>query len=439
MKQTKRRLILLAGSVLAGGILVLFDAPIHLVLLNTILVGFIMLILLGIVRISKKEEADGNPPEPKEKEKSREKSRDIRGRLDGLRGKLRKKRPEPQAEAAPAKEKGGSRLPDLKDIPSYLGGVVSALSANLKTWRNKESETEKIDTLLDRTIQDSLAEDFPTFEKFEDGNEPEESFEAESRISQKIDKLSSLTSEELKHLESEVNEKLFGEDEDSSDDFTFDESDLSGFDLPEPDGIPPEGNEFDDMDIAAFDSIDLPADEDFPDPDAESLAELPMGDEFPDLMDGDDESYAGTADIDPSELDNLSDLPDMGVGEDDLSDLESIDLDDIEPDTAVSGGKGDDTAPFDVDDQGPSPIAVESKEPKMPESGPDMGSDDDIGSFGFGDDDDADIMKMIKSETKRPRVVQDVSLLRDLKDVDVDTGELVEELESVLEAFSKKS
>ncbi len=434
MKPKTRRLILLAASVIAGGVLVLLDAPVHLVLLNTVLVGFIMLILLGMVRITKGgKEHDKPQPVPKQKEPPQKKGPDIRGRLGRLRGSLRAQEPK----AAPAEGKGASRLPDLKGIPSYIGGVVSALSANLQAWRNTERETEKIDSLLDRAIQDPLAEDFPTFDHLIGTEDPEEPFGAEKRIEQKIDKLSSLTAEELKHLESEVNEKLFGEDDDASDEFTFDEADIPAFDLPDPDDGISGGTEFDDAEIPTFDSIDLLSDGELPDQETVSAAGVSMSDVFPDLMDGEEDSYAAAADIDPSELDNLTDLSDVGFGDDDLSDLESINLDDIEPDAGGRRGN-DDAEPFEAEVQGPVPIAVESPESRAPDEDPDSGIGNDIGSFGFGDD-DADIMQMLKQETRRPRIVQDVSLLRDLKDVDVDTGELVEELESVLKILNKKS
>ncbi len=435
MKPSTRRIILLAVSVLAGGILVLFDAPVHLVLLNTILVGFIMLILLGIVRVSKRNEEDEeDAPASGPKESSQKKGSALRKRLEAL----KKSQGKPEPKAAPTGGKLASRLPDLGGIRSSLRTMAAALSANLQNWRNKESETEKIDTLLDRAVQDPLAEDFPSFDHLGEAHGEEEPFDAKKRIEQKIDKLSSLTAEELKHLESEVNEKLFGEDEEPDEEMVFDEADISAFDLPDTDGVPPGGTEFDDLDLPNMDSIDLPADDDFSYQEHESLAGLDMGDEFPDLMDGEDGAYAGAVDIDPSELDNISDMSDMGFGEEDLSGLESIDLDDIEPDGAGAGIPGDDAAPFDADDQDPLPIAVESSAPKAPVEDPDPGREEEIGSFGFGDD-DADFMQMLKSDTKRPRVVQDVSLLRELKDVDVDTGELVEELESVLETLNKKS
>jgi len=426
MKPKTRRLILLAASVIAGGVLVLLDAPVHLVLLNTVLVGFIMLILLGMVRITKGgKEHDEPQPVPKQKEPPQKKGPDIRGRLGRLRGSRRAQEPK----AAPAEGKGASRLPDLKGIPSYIGGVVSALSANLQAWRNKERETEKIDSLLDRAIQDPIAEDFPTFDHLIDTEDLEEPFDAEKRIEQKIDKLSSLTAEELKHLESEVNEKLFGED---------DEADIPAFDLPDPDDGISGGTEFDDAEITTFDSIDLLSDGELPDPETVSAAGVSMSDAFPDLIDGEEDSYAAAADIDLSELDNLTDLSDVGFGDDDLSDLESINLDDIEPDAGGRRGN-DDAEPFEAEVQGPVPIAVESPESRAPDEDPDSGIRNDIGSFGFGADDDADIMQMLKQETRRPRIVQDVSLLRDLKDVDVDTGELVEELESVLKILNKRS
>lgn len=437
MKPAMRRLILLAVSVSAGGILVVFDAPVHLVLLNTIMVGFIMLILLGIVRISKKgEDADAGKekkaPAPKEKDHRQEKRSGIKERLSALRAKRTKEEPK----AAPVRDARPSRLVALKAIPAYVGGLAGALSANLASWRNKDSETKKIDTLLDRAIHDPLAEDFPTFDHLGPAPGGEETVEVERRIAQKIDKLSSLTAEELKHLESEVNEKLFGEDDDDVDEGMLDEPDLAGFGITEMADTAAGGNEFDDLEMPSLDSIDLPGDEEYAGQEPASLADLHMGDAFPDLMDGEDAAFAGRADIDPTELDNLSDMSDIGFGDEDLSDLGSIDLDDIEPDGG--GGNGDDAAPFGAEDHEPAPISVESPAVKASEAAADLAADE-VGSFGFGGDDDADIMHMLKQETRRPRAVQDASLLRELKDVDVDTGDLVEELESVLSILNKKS
>ncbi|HDR74069.1 MAG TPA: hypothetical protein ENN85_09220 [Methanoculleus sp.] len=435
MKKATRRLILLVTSVLAGGVLVPFDAPVYLVLLNTVMVGCIMLILLGLVRVSKGGTKTGEaPPAPEPKEKQKHRSLDPGARLGALRERIAKRKPA----AAPANERAASRRSLPGGIHSYLGDAVSAISASLQAWRNREKETEKIDSLLDRALADPLADDFPTFEHLAAGGDNNDASEAETRITQKIDKLTSLTPEELKHLETEVHEKLFGEDEDSSDAFAFDGGEISGFDLPGSGETLREGADFDEEDITALDSIDLPEDGEFPGPGSGSPADTSLSDTFPGLPDGEEEPSDGTADIDPSELDHLGVLTDMGFGDEDLADLENIDLDDIEPD-AGQRGEDDEEAPFGAGDQDPRLIAVEAPGAGDPDTDPDSGTDDDVGSFGFEGDEDADIMQMLKQETRRPRIVQDASLLRELRDVDVNTRELVEELESVLNTLNKKA
>ncbi|MDG6256125.1 MAG: hypothetical protein QCH35_00845 [Methanomicrobiaceae archaeon] len=435
MKTATRRIILLVTSVLAGGVLVPFDAPVYLVLLNTVMVGCIMLILLGMVRVSKGGTKTGEaPPAPEPKEKPKQRSLDPGARLGALRQRIANRKPA----AAPAKERVASRRPRRAGIHSHLCGAVSAISASLQAWRNKEKETEKIDSLLDRALADPLADDFPTFDHLAAGGDHTDASDVEERIAQKIDKLTSLTPDELKHLETEVHEKLFGEEEGSSDAFAFDGGEISGFDLPVAGETLHEESDFDEEDITALDSIDLPEGGEFPGPGSGSPGDMSLSDAFPDLPYGEEEPSANTADIDPSELDHIGDLSDMGFGDEDLADLESIDLGDIEPE-AGEREEDDEEAPFDAGDHDPRLIAVEAPGAGDPDTGPDPGTDDDVGSFGFGGDEDADIMQMLKQETRRPRVVQDASLLRDLKDVDVDARELVDELESVLNTLNKKS
>ena len=90
---------------------------------------------LGFVRLSKgSEERAADAPPPQKKEKPQKKGLDIRGRL----GKLRGGKADNDAVKASSKEPRASRLPAFGRVTSYVGGVVSALSANLRIWRNKD-------------------------------------------------------------------------------------------------------------------------------------------------------------------------------------------------------------------------------------------------------------------------------------------------------------
>ncbi|HOV67922.1 MAG TPA: hypothetical protein PLI31_06125, partial [Methanoregulaceae archaeon] len=58
---------------------------------------------------------------------------------------------------------------------------------------------------------------------------------------------------------------------------------------------------------------------------------------------------------------------------------------------------------------------------------------DEMAAFAAGaTGSERDMLSLLASETKRVRVKQDVSLLRDLKDVHVSSEELITELEEVL-------
>ena len=52
-------------------------------------------------------------------------------------------------------------------------------------------------------------------------------------------------------------------------------------------------------------------------------------------------------------------------------------------------------------------------------------------SFGMGGGDEDDLFAMLKSDTKKAVSVQEVSLVRDLKDAHIETENLVEELQDV--------
>ena len=115
----------------------------------------------------------------------------------------------------------------------------------------------------------------------------------------------------------------------------------------------------------------------------------------------------------PEELSGL-DLPDMDP-------IVTSSPDDMDPDPLMNDDEADITA-APVEEEPPD--ATSETEPEL--------------NLDFSDDGDSEIMDLLRSETKKKVQVQDLSLLRAMKDVQVNARDLPAELEEVLGLLERK-
>jgi len=235
------------------------------------------------------------------------------------------------------------------------------------------------------------------------------------------------------------------------DEFDIGEEEMEGFDLSESgqnaSGHP--GTENLEPEITDSQIADILANEE-----ASSGIDLNIEEnEFPEFTSEDgvsSEESGGISDSGIGNLGELSDISNLEFEDEDFDHLDELSLDDIEPDTEP--------------DELPEEIEIEDVE--IDESVKDASqASDDIDAFAappdewsqtssihmdeqdsdkeisFGPDggDENDLFAMLKSDTKKVVSVQEVSLVRELKDVHVEAGELVEGLESLLDELGKIS
>lgn len=189
--------------------------------------------------------------------------------------------------------------------------------------------------------------------------------------------------------------------------------------------------------------FDLESDEEFPELSGDEDSAEP----------GQESSRKGLSDLD--ELD--SDVSGLDLEDEELDEFDQIDLDEIEPeeeldleeeedDSIEIGDSEEETQevvvapPEESDDLFAAP-PKEWSQTKQGTGSEEIPVDEPLslsfGSGGGGLDDD-DLFAMLKADTKKAVVVQELSLVRDLKDTNVNSTELVDELQSVLYGLGVK-
>jgi len=113
-------------------------------------------------------------------------------------------------------------------------------------------------------------------------------------------------------------------------------------------------------------------------------------------------------------------MPDMSALSEELSELDGLDLDDIE----IEGEEEE----IDAGEPGPGEVTPEEPEEELEE-------DFDMVSFASGGTVDDDLITAIKADTKKKKFVEDVSLIRELKGEKYDAKDLAAELEGILAAM----
>ncbi len=110
-----------------------------------------------------------------------------------------------------------------------------------------------------------------------------------------------------------------------------------------------------------------------------------------------------------------------------LGDLDEIDLDEIEIEDESGSGSG-----------GLAALIPEPEETEEEEAEEEEPENFDMVSFASGGLADDDLLAELKSDVKKRKVVEDVSLLRDLKGMKFSGKELAGEMEELLRAMRPK-
>jgi hypothetical protein len=374
MKQSSRRIILLIVTVLAGTVLVFSDAPFFLIVTGTVAMGVLMLVILG----NKK----GSEDEPEELEQNKP---GILKRIRFPSFSLKRKNSQELV-------KDGKFIDSMNDIFGKMKETVGIFKTVFSKPHNEPDKVKGIDTLLDKTVIEpvSITKDLdnPKFpEIMENGHEgSEENFTVEKSDFKSLD------------IDGEIDSDFAFEE----DDFALSNEDLDSIIDDEPDS-----------------GVKLPKEPDSKANDQRS--DIGFEDEFPKFPDEDtgEEKLPGFTDEDLEDLGSLSDLSDLSLDEENLESLENIGLDELDiEDKSVPDIPGGPDIPDNLSQS--APVSKETPPAK----------EDDI-SLDFSGGADSDIMDMLRSETTSSAPIQDQSLLREMKDVDIDIEDLVTELEEV--------
>jgi hypothetical protein len=435
MNDSTRRLIMMLTIILAGTAVTFLELSPVLVFLISLVIGVVMLFGLNILSFEELKEdllafrERLDQPVSLKKTKADKTSGDLKEPSKEKKADKTKEKEEGKKRELPFSgliEKIQSRLPvkkEKKENPKGTAGkssFISGIFAKINSKGKKEDKTKKIDELLDKAINEPVAEGIA-------GGASAGAAAAE------------VGEEDFSDFDSL---DLGLEDEDP--DFEFGDRE----DIPKP------GKE------AASPASVSGMDEDIPDSAiAEILAkegiefDLESDDEFPEMT-GDEETPEqnkeggkGLGDLD--ELD--SDVSGLDLGDEEMDEFDQIDLDEIDTDEEPDFDEEDEdnieigdseeeiqdfvVAPPDESDDLFAAPPKEWSQTKAGAGSEEISADEPLSlSFGGGGGglDEDDLFAMLKADTKKAVVVQEQSLVRDLKDVNVESGELVEGLETIL-------
>jgi hypothetical protein len=389
MNAKKRRVLLLSGTVITGTVLIFLDAPLFLVLAASIAMGALMLVLLS----QRKPTSDGDDVKTKSAERKSLFSRTIA--------------PAQSTEKISAKgvpSRGKRFHAFIRNCSQYIGKIPSIL----KRSRNQKKEMEYIDTLLDLTLKPELLEKEIKNTAMDDG--------ALFSLEGDKDEMPDIPDFEVGNEPSVVEKVEFDENLDLS--FGLEDEELSLGDM---DSVDVEGGSAPDENLA--EGV-LPPDEDM-----DFDFEIEEG--FPQIQEI-DKAELDVPETPFEDLDSLSELTEIDLGEEEIA-LDNIDLDTLE---IEDSGAEEDEDLNQIDED----LRVYQEDAK-PESSMDASVPDAPGeqvSFDFGRGDDSEIMDLLRAETKGQTATQDDSILRDMKGVQVDSEELVGELEEVVNILDQK-
>ena len=392
MKESTRRAVIFAVIVVGGSVMILFDLQTFYLIVGIVILGILLLFLTGAIKIP-----------------SFRLTRKPRAEKPAKAGEAAKKTPE-KKEKKQKKEK--VKGPSTGDSGSSFVRAFSMLKLDLgkffRSSREKTTQAKKIDEMLEKSIR---GEEVSSLENIV----PELAPPQKKGMSDPFSEL----------VKDPVNQ-------DFMDDLPLDEdiSLLNEMDLTDDfsTGIQDESQET--TDISRLD-IEL----------SENESAITI----------DEDEDTEVADILAAHQDMLADDEDAGVdpfssGLDGLGDIDLGDMDLDQDDGRTGSGPGNEDRPaagmsspkittVSAPSLAPSPMPVVS-------GGAPGGKSDsneyDMVSFGSGHREDDDLMASLKSDAKGVKKQNNISLLRDLKDVRVPASDLEKELEGIVRAKKQR-
>jgi hypothetical protein len=392
MKESTRRAVIFAVIVVGGSVMIIFDLPTFYLILGIVILGILLLFLTGAIKI----------PSLKRARKPREAKVGPAGEVSQKSPKIKERKPKKEKVKGPTTgDSGGSFIQAFSMLKRDLGKLF-------RSGTEKTTQAKKIDEMLEKSI---MGEEVSSLENIV----PELAPPQKKGISDPFSEL----------VKDPLNPDLINDlplDEDIS---LLKEMDLSN-DFSE--GISEEKQE--DSDISRLD-IDLSEKEPAIAIDEEEDHEVT------DILAAHQDMLAEDEDAEvvpfSSELDGLGDI-----------DLGEIDLDQEDNQAGEGSGKGDRPAsgtPSPPVSKVTIPSPVPSAMPGVRGGSPGGRSDsheNDMVSFGTGQREDDDLMASLKSDAKGIKKQNNLSLLRDLKDVRVPASDLEKELEGIVRAKKQR-
>lgn len=424
MKESLRRIILFAVTVVTGSVMILFDVPPVVMVPLLIVVGFIILLGLGAITVADMRDIAGSLKPANLRKIS------ILQRLDEMKffekapkapaGTQNSQKPEKTAAgkataAKPEKKTPAKDAGEKPGIMAHLGTFFSSLGSLgtvLKERTKQGKKVEDINKLLDKTINEKVSG-------------------------------SALAS--AGNVTGEARPPVPGGAGSGAAPITEQDPFLSL-----------SGDEFDTGLLDGLDEMDAGV------PGGSGTGEKPGDTSRPDSMPGESAMPAPSMDL-SQEADEILKGNATGLGEfsgleggdtidEDFGDLGDLSLDDVNMDDVSldeefeegTGQKPPATAeiPAEITPAGPSgPAVTEVKTDWVKSDAPQGGEDQvsthaDMAAFAGGGGTDEDLLSSIASDVKHVKKEKDISLLRDLKDFKAPAEEIEQELTQVYDRIN---
>jgi hypothetical protein len=405
MKESLRRVILFAVIVITGSVMILFDVPLILMIPLILAVGFVILLLLGAITI-----ADFKSVFTRKKLKNPKKISLIQ-RLNGMKFFEKKpvqpdKKPSSPAKIAEtpksAPQNAGNKTGAVSHLRLFFGSLGS-LRTVLKERSKQAKKVEHIDALLDKAVSEKVKSSALA--------------SAGKEVGAKIPLPDSSGGPGLKEQEKDQDPflSLSGDE--------FDASLLDGLDEQET-PVSPSAGQIPNPGTTVPGSAMVVSQPEIP------MPSLDISSEADDILKDNKEG-----------LEEFSGLEGGESMDQDFSDLDNINLDDIDLDAAVEeetpSAPGSSPSPAEK----PADVAkagwIASDAPKGADlPGDEISTQDDMSSFAKGaSGSDADLLSSLAADVKHVTKEKNTSLLRDLKDFKAPATDIENELNMIHETM----
>ena len=377
MKDSTLKLILFAVIIVFGSLMILFDIPVFYLLIGAVVLGILVLILAGGVKM---------PSIKRDRAK-----KEVGTPQDVAKKKAKEKKPPKEKKAKATGTKSG-----VSDFFSSLKGAFSVLGRDLGRKKKSKAELEthekKIDSLLDQSIQGAAVASL-------DDIIPDAAPAEKKKTS---DPFTALVGEDL-------NADLLNGIQGAEDFSILDDSEL-GIEA----GVEDQSQLSAQGDMSSLD-ITLSGDDN-----PITLDETNDADEVKEIL----EAHSGELGLDQD--------AGMSLAEDAMEGLDGLELEGMD-----LGEEGEGPAPSAAAAPAGKTAATTlasppgRSEPPKP-AAPAFSPEQDMLSFSKGRGQDDDLMASLRSDAKSTKKSEYASLIRDMKDIRVDASDLQSELEGLL-------